>query len=149
MAASGKKHYTDPEGGWTVIETIIVIGIVLLLTSSVGLMTVRYLDKAKTASVRSQIETFSMALDAYYLDCGFYPSQDQGLRSLWEKPNNEPVPQFWNGPYINKPVPKDPWGNDYVYTVPGTNGLPFSIRSLGADGREGGTGNDADIGSWE
>lgn len=142
-------QYDDREGGWTFIETIIVIGIILILTSSVGFMAVKYLDKAKTVAAKSQIETFGLGLDAYFLDCGNYPSSDQGLSALWEKPSSEPLPAGWNGPYVNKPIPKDPWGNPYEYTVSGNNGLPFGIRSFGGDGREGGENNDADIKSWE
>lgn len=144
-----KGLYADPEGGWTFIETLIVIGIILILTSSVGFMAVRYLDKAKIVTARSQIETFALALDAYYLDCGSYPSSDQGLASLWEKPSAAPQPDGWMGPYVNKPIPNDPWGNPYAYVVPGSGGLPFGIRSFGADGKEGGEANDADISSWE
>lgn len=143
------SRYDDKEGGWTFIETIIVIGIILILTSSVGIMAVKYLDKAKSVAARSQIETFSLGLDAYFLDCGTYPSADQGLASLWEKPSQEPLSSSWNGPYVNKPIPKDPWGNPYEYIVPGNNGLPFGIRSLGGDKSEGGEGNAADIKSWE
>lgn len=139
----------DPEGGWTFIETIVVIGIVLILTSSVGFMAFRYLEKAKVVSARSQIETFALALDSYYLDCGRYPTAEQGLGALWEKPVQEPVPAGWNGPYLSKKIPGDPWGGAYEYIVPGKAGLPFGIRSLGADGREGGEGNDADVQSWE
>ncbi len=138
-----------PEAGWTFIETLIVIGIVMILTSTVGFMAVRYLDKARTVAARSQIETFAMALDSYYLDCGTYPTADQGLKSLWEKPSLAPVPKGWSGPYLSKPVPADPWGNEYAYSVPGPSGLPFGIRSLGADGREGGEGKDADVATWE
>lgn len=137
------------EDGWTFIETIIVMAIILILTSSVGFMAVKYIDKAKTVAARSQVETFSLGLDAYYLDCGSYPSIEQGLAALWQKPASEPVPAKWNGPYLNKPVPPDPWGNPYKYAIPGSEGLPFDVCSLGADGREGGEGNDADINSWE
>jgi general secretion pathway protein G len=143
------NRYRHPEGGWTFIETLIVIGIVLILTSSVGFMAVKYLDRAKVVSAKSQIETFNLSLDAYFLDTGEYPSQLQGLAALWEKPSAGVIPPFWNGPYINKPVPKDPWGNDYEYLVPGYNDMPYSIRSLGGDGFEGGEGNGADIISWE
>lgn len=139
----------DREGGWTFIETLVVIGIILILTASVGFMAFRYLEKAKNVSARSQIETFSLALDAYYLDCGRYPTAEQGLGVLWERPSTEPIPAGWNGPYLSKKVPLDPWGAAYEYIVPGQNGLPFGIRSLGADGREGGEGNDADVSSWE
>lgn len=144
-----KRRREDDEAGWTFIETIIVIGIILILTSSVGFMAIRYLDKAKTATARSQIETYALALDAYYLDCGAYPNEQQGLQALWQKPGAAPVPEKWAGPYISKPVAADPWGNAYEYAVPGREGLPFTIRSLGADGLEGGSGNDADVNSWE
>lgn len=144
-----KTEREDPEGGWTFIETLIVIGIIMILTSSVGFMAIRYLDRAKVVTARSQIETFSLALDAYFLDCGQYPSDTQGLSALWEKPYTGSVPLSWNGPYINKPIPRDPWGNDYEYTIPGFHNTPYSIRSFGRDGREGGEGNDADITSWD
>jgi general secretion pathway protein G len=139
----------DPEAGWTFMETLIVIGIVLILTSSVGVMAIRYLDKARSVSARSQIETYALALDAYYLDCGAYPANGQGLGALWEKPDLEPIPRLWNGPYVNKPVTADPWGNLYEYAVPGPNGLPFALRSFGADGTLGGEGKDGDVVSWE
>ncbi|GHT79597.1 type II secretion system protein GspG [Spirochaetia bacterium] len=143
------SNYTDPEGGWTFIETLIVIGIVLVLTSSVGFMAVKYLDRAKVVTAKSQIETFCLSLDAYFLDCGSYPSEVQGLSALWEKPHIGTVSQFWNGPYVNKPIPKDPWGNDYEYRQPGYNNTQYGIRSFGGDGMEGGVNNDADISSWE
>ena len=137
------------EGGWTFIETLIVVAIILILTSSVGFMAYRYVDRAKTVSARGQIETYALALDSYFIDCARYPTQEQGLGSLWEKPTIEPVPSGWKGPYVNKAVKKDPWGNPYEYSVPGKGGLPFGIRALGADGKEGGDGNDGDISSWE
>jgi general secretion pathway protein G len=139
----------NPEGGWTFIETLIVIGIILILTASVGIMAVRYLDKARAVAARSQIETYALALDAYYLDCGKYPTSEQGLSALWTKPSSEPPPANWGGPYVNKPINTDPWGNAYEYTVPGPNGLPFGIRSFGGDGTQGGEGNNGDVASWE
>jgi general secretion pathway protein G len=139
----------DPEGGWTFVETLIVIGIILILTSSVGFMAVKYLDRAKVVTARSQIETFCLSLEAYFLDCGAYPSAAEGLAALWEEPASGGTADLWNGPYLTKPVPKDPWGNDYEYSVPGYNNTRYGIRSFGGDGREGGAGNDADICSWE
>jgi general secretion pathway protein G len=136
----------NSEAGWTFIETIIVIGIILILTSSVGFMAVKYIDKAKIVTTKNQIETLALAVEAFYFDCGHYPQDAQGLNALWEKPGG--ASEAWNGPYISKPVPKDPWGNEYEYTVPGYNSMPFGIRSFGADGLEGGAGNDADICSW-
>ena len=142
------KQDDDGEGGWTFIETLIVIGIVLILTSSVGFMAIRYLDKARIVAARSQLETYALTLDSYYLDCGAYPTKEQGLSALWEKPTLEPMPRAWGGPYVNKPIANDPWGRAYEYSAPGPSGLPFGLRSFGADGAEGGAGNNADIASW-
>lgn len=133
--------------GWTFIETLIVMGIVLILTAAVGFSAVKQLDKARVVTAKSQIEAFSLALDSYYLDCGFYPIEQQGLESLWQKPSIEPVSDAWNGPYLNKPVPTDPWGNQYKFTVPGNNGLPYDITSYGQDGMAGGEANATDISS--
>jgi general secretion pathway protein G len=141
--------FSTRDEGWTFVETLIVIAIILVLTSTVGFMAFRYLGSARVAAARSQIETLSLALNAYMLDNDRYPSEGQGLEALWEKPTLAPVPDDWNGPYVSKEIPEDPWGNEYVYNVPGPNGLPFEIRSLGADGIEGGEGNDADISSWQ
>lgn len=146
---SKRDDRDEAEAGWTFIETIIVMFIILILSSSVGFMGIRYLDNAKVTTAKSQIESFSLALDAYYLDSGVYPSESQGLGALWASPGEELAPEHWRGPYLSKPLPKDPWGNEYEYLVPGQGGLPFGIRSFGKDGSEGGEGNDADIVSWE
>ncbi len=131
-------------GGWTFVETLIVIGIILILTSAVGFMAFKYIDQAKMATAKSQIETFALALSSYYIDCKQYPDPQQGLGVLWEKPA---AVDGWNGPYVAKAIPKDPWGHDYVLKMPGPNGLPFEVISLGASGAEGGTGPDAVISS--
>lgn len=137
----------DPEGGWTFIETIIVLGIVLILTSSVGFVAFKYLDQAKTVTAKSDIENLSLALSSYFLDCRKFPSEEQGLGALFEKPSSGA--DDWGGPYLKKKPGADPWGHDYEYTVPGPNGLPYGIRSFGADGVEGGERNDKDVSSWE
>lgn len=137
----------DPEAGWTFIETIIVIGIVLILTSSVGFMAFRYLDRAKIVTANNEIENYSLALSTYYLDCGSFPAEEQGLAALWEKPSGDS--DGWDGPYLTKIPGADPWGNDYEYTVPGPKGLPFGILSFGSDNMEGGEGDAKDISSWE
>jgi len=136
---------TSGQRGWTFVETLIVIGIILILTSTVGFMAFRYVDKARLVAARNQIEELSMALHSYYMDCKQYPSPQQGLDALWEKPVLEPVPLEWSGPYLSKKLSADPWGRPYKYNVPGPNGLPFGIVSLGAGGVEGGDGN---IQSW-
>lgn len=139
----------DSERGWTFVETLIVIGIVLILTSTVGFLGFRYFDKAKAATAKNQIETFSLALNSYFFDCSSFPTEEQGLEALWQKPILEPIPKNWDGPYVTKKIPEDPWGNEYLYTVPGPGGLPFGLRSLGSDGLEGGEGMAKDITSWE
>lgn len=142
-----KKYMTRFDEGWTFIETLICLAIILILTAAVGFAAIQQLDKAKTVTAKSQIETFCIALDSYYLDCGEYPTQEQGLQALWQKPSTGS--SKWAGPYLQKKVPLDPWENEYQYIIPGENGLPFGIRSLGKDGMEGGDGNNADISSWE
>lgn len=135
--------------GWTFVETLIVMAIVLILTAAVGFSAIKQLDKARVVTAKSQLETFSLALDSYYMDIGNYPSQEEGLNALWINPSSESNTNNWNGPYLSKPVPKDPWGNDYNYKIPGENNLPYGISSFGKDGMEGGDGNDADIKTWE
>jgi len=135
--------------GFTFIETIVTISIILILSAAVGFTAFRYVDRARVAAARNQIEVFRLALQTYYLDIGHFPTEAQGLQALWEKPILAPVPQNWNGPYVDRRIPKDPWGNDYTYKNPGENNLAFSIMSFGADGRIGGEGINADILSWD
>lgn len=137
------------EAGWTFLETLIVMGIVMILTGSVGLLGARYVGKAKLVSARVTIETLAAALDAYYFDCRRYPTPDQGLAALWQKPILDPVPELWDGPYVNRPISVDPWGNQYVYELPGPSGLPFGLLSYGGDGQRGGSGESGDIASWQ
>ena len=144
-----KKNKADKEAGFTFIETLVVILIILILSSAVGFTAFRYIDKAKIAAARNQIESYSLALNGYLFDCENYPSEEQGLNALWEKPILSPVPSGWDGPYVTKKPGNDPWGNEYEFTVPGPNGLPFGIRSFGADKMEGGEGDNKDISSWE
>jgi general secretion pathway protein G len=135
--------------GFTFIETIVSISIILILSAVVGFSAFKYVERARTASCRNQMDVFRLSLQSYYLDCGQYPSEAQGLSALWEKPILSPVPQSWDGPYIDRKIPKDPWNNDYIYKNPGENNLPFSIMTYGADGKTGGEGANADIHSWD
>ena len=141
------KYKTDD--GFSFIETIIAISIILILSAAVGFSSMKYIERARLAACRSQIETFRLALQSYLLDCGMYPTESQGLSALWEKPIITPVPAHWDGPYTDRQIPKDPWGNDYVYKNPGDKNLPFTITSYGADGKSGGEDQNADIFSWE
>jgi general secretion pathway protein G len=135
--------------GWTFVETLVVIAIILILTGTVGFVAIRAVERAKVVAARSQMDAFTIALNGYLLDCGSYPTKEQGLGALWQKPTLEPLPSGWAGPYLDKSVPRDPWGNDYVYDAPGPSGLPYGIRSAGSDGTEGGDGNAKDITTWE
>jgi len=141
------KYKTDE--GFSFIETIIAISIILILSAAVGFSAIKYIERARVAACRNQIETFRLALQSYFLDCGAYPSTAQGLAALWEKPVLAPVPPRWDGPYTDRQIPKDPWGYDYMYKNPGDKNLPFTIMSYGADGKSGGEGQNADIYSWE
>jgi general secretion pathway protein G len=139
----------DRQAGFTFIEIMVAMMILLILIGAAGFTYIRYVSRARVVGAKNQIEAFSIALNAYYLDCGRYPTAEQGLKALWEKPVLEPVPSQWSGPYLNKEVPQDPWGRPYEYSNPGPGGLPFALRSLGGDGAEGGEGNDQDVLSWK
>jgi general secretion pathway protein G len=110
-------------------------------------MAFRYIDKAKSVTAKNEIENYSLALSTYFLDCRIFPLEDQGLAALWEKPSSDC--EGWDGPYVTRKPGSDPWGNEYEYMIPGPNGLPFGIRSFGADKMEGGEGDMKDVSSWE
>ena len=132
--------------GFTLVELLVVLAILGLLAGLVGPQVMKFLGSSKTKTAALQIEDLSATLDLYRLEIGRYPSNEEGLEALVSKPADAPN---WNGPYLKKSqVPKDPWGNDYRYRFPGEHG-GFDIWSLGADGREGGDGENADIASWE
>lgn len=141
-----KKRFYEKDG-WTFVETLVVMAIVLVMTASVGFSSIKQIDKAKVVTARTQIETFCIALESYYLDVGEYPSEDDGLSCLWDK--SSCPSEKWNGPYVSKPIPKDPWGGEYHYLSPGRNDLAWTIISYGKDSVEGGEGFDSDISSDE
>jgi general secretion pathway protein G len=132
------------------VEILVGIAIVLILMTSVGVVIVGNIDRAKQTSARDHIKSFALALDAYLIDCGRYPTEEQGLAALVEKPILSPVPDGWKGPYLQTlEIPADPWDNLYEYEVPGPGGLPYGIRSYGSDGLEGGEDSARDIVSWD
>ncbi len=131
------------------VETMVALAITVALTASIGVPAMRYVERAKRVAARGEIETLRLCLQSYYLDCGQYPSTEQGLNSLSEKPELYPVPAGWQGPYADRRVPADPWGNAYAYKRDEESESPFVIVSYGADGREGGERDDADIRSDE
>jgi len=134
--------------GFTLIELLVVMIILAILAAVVIPRVIGRTEDARRAKARSDIAAFETALDAYKLDNGSYPTTEQGLQALVEPPNTDPVPKNWSGPYLKKGIPKDPWGNDYVYVSPGEHSTDFDIVSYGKDGQPGGEGEDADVVSW-
>lgn len=132
--------------GFTLLELLVVLGIIALLAGIVGPQVMKHMGAAKTKAARVQIEDLSAALDMYKLDVGKYPTTEQGLVALVESPSDS---KRWNGPYLRKiKVPQDPWIQDYHFASPGQHGK-FDLYSYGADEKEGGEGEDQDINSWE
>ena len=137
-----RRSGRENERGFTLVEMLVVITIIGLIMGLIGPRVLNYLSESKTKAARIQLQSFSAALDLFYLDVGRYPSTSEGLAALAQRP---PGLGTWNGPYLNGgAVPKDPWNTAYVYRAPGDHG-PFDILSYGADGQEGGSGTAADI----
>jgi len=135
--------------GFTLIEVLVVIFILSILAALVAPKIIGRTDDARIAEAKLQIKNFETALKLFKLDNGFYPSTEQGLEALIEKPTIGRIPQnYREGGYLEqKKIPLDPWGNSYIYLCPGTHG-EYDIISYGADGKEGGEGKDADITNW-
>ena len=133
------------ERGFTLIELLIVMVILGLLAALVAPKMFGKTDKAKQSAAKTQISLLETALDTYRLDVGKFPSNEQGLNALRAKPEDI---KNWEGPYLPKAVPMDPWGNPYIYKYPGDHGY-YDIISNGADGMPGGEGQNEDIVNWK
>ena len=127
--------------GFTLLELLVVVAIIGLLVAYVGPRYVSQIGKSETAAARAQLDALAKALDTFRLDTGHYPSTTQGLTALRVRPASE---TRWNGPYLQKDVPADPWGKPYVYRTPGTKS-DYDLLSYGRDGAPGGSGENADI----
>ena len=132
--------------GFTLIELMVVLVIIGLLAALIVPNVLDRADDARVTAARTDVSNLMQALKLYKLDNQRYPSPEQGLTALVNKPQSEPVPLNWK-PYLDK-LPNDPWGRPYQYANPGVKG-EIDVYSLGADGAVGGEGNDADIGSWQ
>jgi general secretion pathway protein G len=136
--------------GFTLIEILVVITVIGLLAALVGPRILGRVSEAKSATAKAQLELLSVALDNYRLDNGSYPTTEQGLVALQEKPTREPIPLNWRGPYLKRAIPTDPWGRPYAYRSPGEHDPGGNdLSSLGKDGQPGGEGEDADISTWK
>jgi general secretion pathway protein G len=134
------------DAGFTLIEIMVVMAIIAMLAAMVGPQLIRRQVTAQKQATRAQIEMFGTALDMFRLDVGRYPTTQEGLQAL-----RQPVSGTtrWDGPYLKKQVPKDPWDHDYVYRSPGQGGRPYDLESYGEDGTPGGEGDAKDITSWD
>lgn len=139
------KSIRGRKNGFTLVELLVVLAILGLLVALAAPRVMNYLGSARSDTARIQIEKLSGVLDLYRLEVGHYPTEQEGLRALVEKPTQA---GDWNGPYLrNSESLVDPWGAPYVYHSPGQHG-EFDLYTLGADGKEGGDGADRDITNW-
>lgn len=134
--------------GFTLIEVLVVVAILAILAAIVVPRIMDRPDEAKRVAAKADVSSIVQALKLYRLDNGFYPSTDQGLQALVQRPTSNPQPGNWKqGGYLER-LPKDPWGSDYQYLNPGVHG-EIDVFSLGADRARGGEGSGADIGNWD
>ncbi len=132
--------------GFTLIELLVVLVVLGLLAGLVGPQVMKHLGDSKTRTAKLQIEELAAVLDMSRIDANRYPTTEEGLKALVERPAGL---ASWNGPYLRKrTLPQDPWGNAYHYRSPGEHG-DFDLYSLGVDGKEGGSGESRDVVSWE
>lgn len=136
--------------GFSSIHLLIIIVIAVIVIAVVlAPRIIRQRGKEFYAKASEDIETIGIALDTYAKDNGVYPSTEQGLKALWEKPEEPPYPTNWISAYLDEPIIKDPWGREYIYICPGIhNKYGYDLISFGSDGREGGRGDAEDIVSW-
>jgi len=144
-----KSFAVDPfqlrkQAGFTLLELLVVMVIIGLLAGYVGPKYFSQIGKSEIKATRAQIDALGKAVDQYRLDVGRFPSTEEGLAALIARPANQAK---WDGPYLSKNVPLDPWGSAYLYQSPGEHG-DYDLVSLGKDGRPGGNGEDADITNW-
>jgi len=143
----GGRRSSRSDTGFTLIEIMVVVAIIAILGATVVPLIMDRPNEARVVRAKNDISSMSAALDLYRLDNFNYPSTEQGLLALVEKPTGDPDPANWkDGGYI-KQLPKDPWGREYIYQSPGEGG-DYDIISLGNDGTEGGDGFDTDITNW-
>ncbi|MBI3758702.1 MAG: type II secretion system major pseudopilin GspG [Deltaproteobacteria bacterium] len=144
MALLPRSLVLSLQRGFTLLELLVVMVIIGLLAGYVGPKYFAQIGKSEVKAARAQIDALEKALDQYRLDVGRYPTSENGLAALMKRPPSE---NRWQGPYLRKEVPADPWGHPYQYVQPGEHG-EFDLFSLGKDGKPGGEGEAADIGNW-
>lgn len=157
LYGKSQKERKGESQGFTFVETLAVLAISAVLTAGGTVSVAKIIATARKTAARNQIEQYSSALQTYFLDCGRFPTTQQGLWALWEKPVFYPIPEKWDGPYLERKPGVDPWGTNIEYIsaegsvmpseVPA--GLPYVLICYGADKQKGGSGSGMDIVSWE
>lgn len=132
--------------GFTLLEMLVVLVIIGMLAGLVGPRLFSKVEQSKVTTASTQAKTLRGAVESLHLDVGRYPTADEGLSLLIKPPAEPGQASRWRGPYLDGAVPDDPWGRPYQYAVPGADGQPFALYSLGADGKRGGQGDAADVG---
>lgn len=132
--------------GFTLLEMLVVLVIIGLIASLVGPRLFSRVDSSKVQVADTQVRMLRGAVETFRLEVGRLPTVEEGLDVLRKPPADERAKARWRGPYLDEELPADPWGNPYVYSMPGRDAMPFALYSLGADGKRGGEGNDADVG---
>jgi general secretion pathway protein G len=144
-----RRPYNCPhplQAGFSLVEMLVVLVIIGLIMGLVGPRVLSYLSDSRVKAARLQIESFSNSLDLFYVDAGRYPTTQEGLGALLERP---PSADRWSGPYLRgNSVPNDPWGNSYMYRSPGAHGA-YDLVSYGSKGREGGENSESEIANWQ
>jgi len=142
---SAQHACSNTQRGFTLLEILVVVVIIGLLAGIVAPRLFKSVGKSEATTAAAQIDALGKALDQYRLDTGTYPSTQQGLAALNQNPGND---ARWDGPYLKKAVPQDPWGQPYLYRFPSDHGADFDLYSYGKDRAPGGSGDDADIVNW-
>jgi general secretion pathway protein G len=132
--------------GFTLLEMLVVLVIIGLLAGLVGPRLFSKVDQSKVATAQAQVKLLRGAVESLRLDVGRYPTAEEGLALLARAPSDPRLAERWRGPYLEGAVPQDPWGRAYQYALPGAEGQPFALYSLGADGKTGGEGDAREIG---
>lgn len=146
MKNHSSSKIKSAQHGFTLIEMLVVLVIIGMLAGLVGPKLFTKVDASKIQTAQTQVKMLKGALETLRLDMGRFPNAEEGLNLLNSVPADTKLQSRWRGPYLDEDVPQDPWGNPYQYSIPGSNNQPFALYSLGADGKRGGEGNDADIG---
>ncbi len=146
MKMEKKAMPRERVAGFTLLEMLVVLVIIGLLAGLVGPRLFSKVDESKIKTTKVQVKMMKGAVETLKLDINRFPNTEEGLSLLWTPPQDERLRSLWHGPYLDEQIPADPWGRPYQYSVPGADGQPFALYSLGPDGQPGGEGENADIG---